>query len=126
MTDKNIILALSPGQLRDDLLLYFGHHGIKAFVVTDNSSLMRLLKTTAIDGLLIQMMLENEDSIELILKVRDINNDIPILLIDRTGQSNHQLAGRLKVAAYFHNSFSSHDVFRKATSILDAKEKVYD
>lgn len=123
MKGKNIILALSAGKLRDELLLNFGHQGAKIYTVPDRTSLMSLLKRTAIDCILIQMMFENEDSIELILKILDINDKIPILLIDRSGTSHYKLAQQLKVAAYFQKPFSSIDIVRRTDEILNVKKK---
>ena len=110
MRGKSIILALSPGKLRDDLLLCLGHRGAKAFVTLQERSIMKLLKTTIIDCILTQMMLKNEDAIELILRIRDINKDIPIILIDKTGEQNRNLAARLKVTAYFETPVASSEV----------------
>ena len=124
MKDKNIIIALSHGNFRDELLLYFGHNGANVHLISDNASLLKLLKSETIHCIVTQMMFGGEDSIELILKVFDINSNIPVILIDQTGKSNKRLAERLKVAAYFQKPFSSLDVFQATAKILETSNHV--
>jgi DNA-binding NtrC family response regulator len=112
MQGKNIILALSPGRLRDELLLYLGHRGAKAFVTLEDDGIVKLLKTKAIDCLLMQMMLNNKDTIELVFKVHDINKTLPVILIDKTEKDNKKVAEHLKVAAFFKKPVSSFDVYQ--------------
>ncbi len=124
MKDKNIILALTNGSLRDELLLYFGHDGADVHLVCDGESLMKHLKSNSIDCIVTQMILAQEDSIELILKVKDIDEDIPIVLIDQTAEQNQELAKRLKVAAYFYKPFSSFDIYQQTKTILRTKQNL--
>ena len=117
-------MALSPGRLRDELLLYLGHRGAKAFVTLQECCVIKLLKTKTIDCILTQMMLKDEDAIELILKIRDINKHIPVILVDRAGKQNRELAIRLKVAAYFENPVSSFELCRAIEKNLDTNNKI--
>jgi DNA-binding NtrC family response regulator len=124
MKDKNIILALTHGVLRDELLLYFGHNGARVFLAFDAESLIKHLRSNTIDCIVTQMILAKEDSIELILKVLDINKDIPIVLIDQTEKQNTELAKRLKVAAYFHKPFSSFDIYEHTEKLARSQKMV--
>jgi DNA-binding response OmpR family regulator len=125
MKDKNIIMTISRGELRDELLLYFGQCGAKVYVTLCDTVLTKLLKTEAIDCILVQMILTNEDAIELVLKVRDINSKIPVILLDQTENHHHDLAARLKVAAYFRKPFSSFEIYQTVVNILGRGEKEY-
>lgn len=124
MNGKNIIVAITPDSLRDELLLELGHRGAKAFVTVQKNDVIKLLKTKNINCIITQMMLKNEDTIELVLNIQDIDHRIPVILIDKTDRQNHDLAKRLKVAAYFEKPVLSQDILQKLDRILSTSQNV--
>ena len=66
-----------------------------------------------------QMILNNEDTLELVFKIHDIDEKVPIILIDKTDKDNRILAEHLKVAAFIKKPTCSFDVYQVIKNSLE-------
>jgi DNA-binding response OmpR family regulator len=82
MSEKSILLAVKEGELRDELLLYFGHAGVTVYVTTDDKNIKDILRTKPLHCLIIQMNFQSFDALEILLDMRDEGIEVPVILLD--------------------------------------------
>lgn len=110
MHDKKILLVLEQCQLQDELLLYFAQSGYKTFS-TLNIKRGNFLRENTYDCLIMQMMLSKTDAIELILELKDLKIDTPVVVLDLEGIGSKSAIYAAGASAYFKKPVRAIEVY---------------
>jgi DNA-binding response OmpR family regulator len=82
-----ILVVMMPSAFRDELLFRLGQEGLEIHCSSNRSKVFKTLRQNKIDKIITQMNISDLDAIELILALRDLKLDIPIVVISFKGSS---------------------------------------
>lgn len=86
MVDKNVLLAIDKGQIRDELLLDFGHAGMSVLVSINDAEIKDILRSKSVNCLIMQMNFKSFDALEILLDMKDAGIDVPVILVNFSSQ----------------------------------------
>ena len=117
--DKTILMALEKDSLRDELLLYFGHMGIKVFVSTNEKQIKHSLNTKSYDYLILQMNYESFDALEILFYMRDAKVTIPVFLLNQSITAHYDFSMFDEVVACFYSPLDSNKLFNEIFNTIE-------
>ena len=81
MNRTKIMLVMEPIAFRDKLIMQMGHEGFEVYVASSGHEALNKLRECSVDEIVTQLNLPQFDGLELILNIRDLRLDIPIIAI---------------------------------------------
>lgn len=119
--EVEIILALHRDPVCDELLYYFGHHGIQSYVTENEKSIFELLRSKNIQCIVMQMNLRGLDAIELTLRIRDLNFDVPIVVLNFADEFDSEFVKTVGIVTHFQYPFQIGDVVQAVFDELNRR-----
>jgi DNA-binding response OmpR family regulator len=81
MHKMKIIITMYSSSFRDELVHLLGHEGYEVFVCSDCYQTLQLIRKNKINAIVTQLNFPEFDGLELILNLRDLRINIPIIVI---------------------------------------------
>ncbi|MBN1480778.1 hypothetical protein JXA70_10930 [candidate division KSB1 bacterium] len=79
-------MAIDKGQIRDELLLDFGHAGMSVLVSINDAEIKDILRSKSVNCLIMQMNFKSFDALEILLDMKDAGIDVPVILVNFSSQ----------------------------------------
>ena len=81
MHKLKIMITMIASSFRDELVHLFGHEGYEVIVCSNCYQTIQLIRRNKINAIVTQLNFPEFDGLELILNLRDLGIDIPIIVI---------------------------------------------
>ena len=81
MDKLKILITMIASSFRDELVHLFGHEGYEVIVCSNCYQTIRLIRNNRINAIITQLDFPEIDGLELILNLRDLRINIPIIVI---------------------------------------------
>jgi DNA-binding NtrC family response regulator len=81
MDKLKIIITMNSSSFRDELVHLFGHEGYEVIVCSNYYQTIQLIRKNRINAIVTQLNFPEFDGLELILNLRDLRINIPIIVI---------------------------------------------
>jgi DNA-binding response OmpR family regulator len=109
MDHKRILLAMKPTRLHDDLTYQLQHHNFEVIHACDGRRVTMQIRRFPLDMVILEMYLPGFDGLELILNIKDMVKQLPIIAIadDLSLKPNILKAGG---TALIHSSAEPNDI----------------
>jgi len=121
MIHKNILLAMRPTRLRDDLSYQLQHSNFEVIHVCDGGRVIKQIRRYPLDTVVLEMDLPGFDGLELILSIKDFAKHLPIITIsdDHSFESNILKAGG---SAMIPSSTESQDIIQMINQMIGVEK----
>jgi len=81
MNKARIAVVMNYFAFRDDLVHQLGHEGFEVIIANEVAQALNKIRKYSVNGIITQLNLPQFDGLELILNLRDLGIDIPIIVI---------------------------------------------
>ena len=114
----HILLVEDDAEIRELIAAFLRQSGLRASVARDGDEMDQLLSVSAVDLLLLDIMLPGEDGLSLCRRVRAAGS-MPIIMLTARGQEVDRIVG-LEMGAddYLCKPFSSHELLARIRAVL--------
>jgi two-component system, OmpR family, response regulator len=114
----HILLVEDDAEIRELVATFLRRNGMRVSVARDGSEMDQLLSVSAVDLLLLDIMLPDEDGLSLCRRVR-VAGSMPIIMLTARGQEVDRIVG-LEMGAddYLCKPFSSHELLARIRAVL--------
>lgn len=114
----HILVVDDHRDIRDLLARYLARHGLRASVADSAASARKVLQTSEIDLLVLDIMMPGEDGLSLTRSIRE-NQDIPVILLTAMGEETDRIVG-LEVGAddYLSKPFNPRELLARIKAVL--------
>ncbi|GLB61145.1 response regulator transcription factor [Cytobacillus sp. NCCP-133] len=85
MSMQNILIIDDEADMRNLIEMYLGNSGFQCFTAENGSEAYNILKNTAIDFVILDIMMPEEDGYEVCSRIRG-NSEIPIIFLSAKGE----------------------------------------
>ena len=117
-TKPHILLVEDARDIREPLARYLREHGYRATTAPDSAAARKVLKGSAIDLLVLDIMMPGEDGLSLCRSIRE-TSQIPVILLTARGEEVDRIIG-LEMGAddYIAKPFSPRELIARVTAVL--------
>lgn len=114
----HILVVEDARDIREPLARYLREHSYRATTAADAATARKLLKSSAIDLIVLDIMMPGEDGLSLCRYVRD-TTQIPIILLTARGEEIDRIIG-LEMGAddYLPKPFSPRELIARITAVI--------
>jgi len=114
----HILLVEDARDIREPLARYFREHNYRATTAQDAASARKVMKSAAIDLVVLDIMMPGEDGLSLCRSIRE-TTQIPVILLTARGEEVDRIIG-LEMGAddYLAKPFSPRELLARIRSIL--------
>jgi two-component system, OmpR family, response regulator len=114
----HILLVEDDAEIRDLVATFLRKNGLRVSVARDGGEMDQLLSVSAVDLLILDIMLPGEDGLSLCRRVR-ASGGMPIIMLTARGQEVDRIVG-LEMGAddYLCKPFSSHELLARIRAVL--------
>jgi len=117
-TSPHILVVDDSPDIRDPLARYFAKNGMRVSKANGGVELRRALKTSAIDLIVLDIMMPGEDGLSLCRFVRETTN-IPVILLTALSEETDRIVG-LEIGAddYVVKPFNPRELLARVRAVL--------
>src|ERR1041384_5274307 len=117
-TKPHILLVEDARDIREPLARYLREHGYRATTAADGASARRVMKGSAIDLVVLDIMRPGEDGLSLCRSIRE-TSQIPVILLTARGEEVDRIIG-LEMGAddYLAKPFSPRELVARIAAVL--------
>jgi two-component system, OmpR family, response regulator len=114
----HILVVDDHRDIRDLLAKYLGKHGLRVTVADGGVSMRRALKTSAIDLVVLDIMMPGEDGLSLCRHLRE-TTDLPVILLTAMAEETDRVIG-LEIGAddYLTKPFNPRELLARIKAVL--------
>ena len=120
MTDPtpHILVVDDHREIRDLLAKYLAKHGLRVSVADGGAAMKRLLKTSAVDLVVLDIMMPGDDGLVLCRHLRE-TTDLPVILLTAMAEDTDRVVG-LEIGAddYLTKPFSIRELLARANAFI--------
>ena len=123
-TSAHILVVDDHHEIRDLLSKYLSRNGFRVSEADGGTQMRQVLKTAAIDLIVLDVMMPGEDGLTLCRHVRE-NEDIPVILLTALGEETDRIVG-LEIGAddYVTKPFNPRELLARVKSVLRRSQSV--
>src|ERR1700743_3660343 len=117
-TKPHILLVEDARDIREPLARYLREHGYRATTAPDSATARKVLKGSAIDRLVLDIMMPGEDGLSLCRSIRE-TSQIPVILLTARGEQVDRIIG-LEMGAddYTPKPFTPRELIARVAAVL--------
>jgi two-component system phosphate regulon response regulator OmpR len=117
-SDK-IVIVDDDARIRDLLRRYLTQEGFEVIVAEDGKALNRILLRDAVDLIVLDLMMPNEDGLSICRRLRAANDSTPIIMLTAKGEDVDRIVG-LEVGAddYLGKPFNPRELLARVHAVL--------
>src|SRR5438132_2267812 len=114
----HILLVEDARDIREPLARYLREHGYRATTAQDAASARKVMKSAAIDLVVLDIMMPGEDGLSLCRSIRE-SAQIPVILLTARGEEVDRIIG-LEMGAddYIAKPFSPRELIARVAAVL--------
>jgi two-component system OmpR family response regulator len=114
----HILIVDAHREIRDLLARFLRKHAMRVTIAPDAAEARRLLKTSAIDLIVLDIMMPGEDGLSLARYVRE-TSDIPIILLTALAEETDRIIGlELGADDYVNKPFNPRELVARIKAVL--------
>ncbi len=117
-TKDHVLVVDDDAEIRELLKTYLKKHGLQATTATDGKDMWRVLETTSIDIIVLDIMMPGEDGLSLCRKL-SADKKIPVIMLTALGEETDRIIG-LEIGAddYLAKPFNPRELLARINSVL--------
>jgi len=117
-TTPHILVVDDRRDIRDLLAKFLGKHGLRTTVAEGGTAMRRALKTSAIDLVVLDIMMPGEDGLSLCRHLRE-TTELPVILLTAMAEETDRIIG-LEIGAddYLTKPFSPRELLARIRAVL--------
>ena len=117
-TPDHILIVDDDAEIRSLLGTYLEKNGYRATVAADGPAMWKVLERSAVDLIVLDLMLPGEDGLTLCRKLR-AESDMPVIMLTARGEETDRIVG-LEMGAddYLPKPFSPRELLARIKSVL--------
>jgi len=124
MDKFKIIITMNSSSFQDELVHLFGHEGYEVLVCTNCYQTIQLIRKNRINAIVTQLNFPEFDGLELILNLRDLGMDIPIIVISFEDNEVEQVIMQAGAYAFLHYPIDASMVLDLVKHKMDSESKI--
>jgi two-component system OmpR family response regulator len=121
-SSSHVLLVEDDAEIRELLAAFLRRNGLRVSLASDGREMDQLLSVSAVDILILDVMLPDEDGLSLCRRVRAVGG-MPIIMLTARGQEVDRIIG-LEMGAddYVTKPFSSRELLARIRAVLRRSE----
>ena len=113
-----VLIVDDDARLFELLESYLQQNGVNARSAPDGPTALRLLESTPVDALLLDVMMPGMDGLSVLRKIRE-TSDLPIIMLTAKGDETDRVVGlELGADDYLAKPFSPRELLAKTSALI--------